>query len=202
MASPCTSERFFFTVKHFPAVIDERLNIMAFVEASLDLVAIVERLGTVFTPVTVDMQGNIDKIKKSYKYDENSCLLELMLDEKAKGETTAAEGVLWLNRALFFFELIFIEIINKLKDQIPPNDVNMKEIFTKAYEGSVKPYHNWITRQLFSFLCKMSPNLPQLLKSLEIDNLVKYIQISESYNVKLHLIRCKIDDFLKDNNIP
>lgn len=85
MASPCTSERFFFTVKHFPTVIDERLNIMAFVEASLDLVAIVgtyyfflnlrvmflvslyltcfffsERLGKIFTPVTVDMQGNIE----------------------------------------------------------------------------------------------------------------------------------------------
>lgn len=43
-----------------------------------------------------------------------------------------------------------MEIVSKLKEQIPPSDVNMKEIFTKAYEGSVKQYHGWITQQLFS----------------------------------------------------
>lgn len=48
----------------------------------------------------------------------------------------------------------------------------------------------------------MSPDLPQLMTSMEIENVDEYIQISETYNAKLHLIRCKIDDFLKDNNIP
>lgn len=38
------------------------------------------------------------KIKKYYKYDENSCLLELMLEEVKNGKPMGAEGVLWLNR--------------------------------------------------------------------------------------------------------
>lgn len=29
----------------------------------------------------------------------------------------------------------------------------MKDVFTVAYEGSVKKYHNWITQQLFTVSC-------------------------------------------------
>lgn len=50
-------------------------------------------------------------------------------------------------RALLFFELTFQEILISLKSK--QLDVNMKKIFTSAYEGSVKQYHNWITQQLF-----------------------------------------------------
>lgn len=51
-------------------------------------------------------------------------------------------------RALMFFELAFVEILEHLKSR--NYDVNMKKIFTVAYEGSVRKYHNWVTQQLFT----------------------------------------------------
>lgn len=202
MAGTSTNERFFLTIKHFPPVINGRINVLEFLAAASDLVALVERLGTVFTPVKIDMQGNVDKIVKHYKYDGDSCLLELMLEEKAKGVPIAAEGILWLNRALLFFELTFKEIVRNLQAQTPQNDVNMKKIFSTAYEGSVRKYHNWVTQQLFSLICRMCPNLPQLMKSLDVEDCVKEFETElERFNITLHLVRCKIDDFFKDNNI-
>lgn len=42
MASTSTSESYFFlTIKHFPPVIDGRININEFINASTDLVAVV-----------------------------------------------------------------------------------------------------------------------------------------------------------------
>ncbi|XP_030024743.1 glycolipid transfer protein [Manduca sexta] len=200
MASSSTGgEIVFGNIKPFPPVVNGKINIVSFLEAADDLVSLIERLGTVFAPVKFDMQGNIDKIKRFYQFDENSCLLELMLEEKNNGKETVAEGVLWLNRALLFFELVFLETLKHLKAEC--YDVNMKNVFTLAYEGSVKKYHNWVTQQLFTVICKMRPTLPQVMKCFEVED-VKIFQIKlASFNITLHLVRCKIDDFFRDNNL-
>ncbi|XP_072943539.1 glycolipid transfer protein [Epargyreus clarus] len=190
----------FLNISFFPSVINGRINITKFLNAASDLLGLVERLGKVFAPVKYDMQGNIDKIKKHFKFNEESCLLELMLEEKSRKEHIGTESVLWLNRALHFFELVFQEIIVAL--QADNYDINMKDVFTVAYEGSVKKYHNWITQQLFTIICKMSPTFPQITKSLEVENEIKSFEsILTNFNVTLHLVRCKIDDFMNDNNI-
>ncbi|KAJ8725548.1 hypothetical protein PYW08_003731 [Mythimna loreyi] len=168
-------------------------------KTTLDLVAIVERLGTIFAPVKYDMQGNVDKIKKLFKYDKNSCLLELMLAETATGKP-GAESVLWLNRGMLFFEIMFTQILCHVETN--NIHVNMKKIFTVAYEGSVKRYHNWITQQLFTFICKMSPTLPDVIKAFEMeDNLKLFGTKVENLHAAIHEVRCKIDDFFKENNI-
>lgn len=51
-------------------------------------------------------------------------------------------------RALLFFELVFQETIACLK--LNNYDSGMKKIFSVAYEGSVKQYHNWVTQQIFT----------------------------------------------------
>ncbi|XP_028172633.1 glycolipid transfer protein [Ostrinia furnacalis] len=191
---------FWRNMKEFPPVIDGRIHFVSFLEAANDLISLVERLGKVFVPVKYDMQGNIDKVKKHYQYDEASCLLELMLDEYSRGKLNALEGILWLNRAFLFFELAFQEIIKCL--QSGNYDINMAKIFTVAYEGSVKKYHNWVTQQIFFFICKMSPSLLQLLKSLEVDSDMKTFETKlVQFNITLHLNRCKIDDFFKDHQL-
>lgn len=55
---------------------------------------------------------------------------------------------------------------------------------------------------LFQIICKMSPTLPQILKSFEAEqNLKQFEQDLATFNIKLHIIRCKIDDFFKELNI-
>ncbi|XP_045784815.1 glycolipid transfer protein isoform X1 [Maniola jurtina] len=189
----------FEAVKSFPSVANGKINIICFLEATSDLISLVGRLGKAFAPVKYDMQGNVDKIKMHYDYDKDSCLLELMLDEHSKGQHTAVEGVLWLNRALLFFELAFREIILCLQSR--NYDENMKKIFTVAYEGSVKKYHNWFTQQLFALICKMSPTLPQIMKSFEIENSDAFEMRLISFNATLNPVRSKIDDFFKEHNM-
>lgn len=194
-----TKECFFVAIRQYPPVINGRINIIEFIDASTDLVAIVERLGTIFAPVKYDMQGNVDKIKKLFTYDKNSCLFELMLAETATGKP-GAESVLWLNRGMLFFEIVFTQVLCHV--QTNNVDVNMKKMFTVAYEGSVKKYHNWVTQQIFNFICKMSPDLPDVIKSFEMEGNLKLFETKvESLHTALHLVRCKIDDFFKDNNI-
>ncbi|KAI8435143.1 hypothetical protein MSG28_003519 [Choristoneura fumiferana] len=89
----------FENLKDYPPVINGRINALKFLEATVELLRIVESLGKLFAPVRYDMEGNITKIKKLHVTDK-SCLLELMLDECSKGKPVATEGLLWLNRAL------------------------------------------------------------------------------------------------------
>ncbi|KAI5636311.1 glycolipid transfer protein (GLTP) domain-containing protein [Phthorimaea operculella] len=192
-------QKFYKTLKHFPTVLNGRIKVIEFLEASQDLIRVVDHLGTAVAPVKYDMQGNIDKIKKYFKYDESSCLLELMYNETAKGKP-GTESVVWLNRAILFFELTFQELIGLLQE----NNLNVpiKKVLTVAYEGSVKKYHNWVTQQIFSLICKMAPTIPQFLKSIEADDDLEVFRTAlTTFNIKVHLIRCKIDDFIKENNL-
>ncbi|CAH0692454.1 unnamed protein product [Chilo suppressalis] len=195
-----TDTPFFHNLKEFPPIIDGRINLTNFLAAANDLVLLVERLGKLFAPVKYDMQGNIDKIAKFFEFDETSCLLEVMLDEVNSGKCTGTEGVLWLNRAILFFEIIFQEILKCL--QANEQDINMTKIYIIAYEESVKKYHNWITQQLFALICKMSPTYSQIMKSLEVDKDVRGFELRlTSFNNKLHLVRYKIDDCFKEHNL-
>ncbi|XP_045445966.1 LOW QUALITY PROTEIN: glycolipid transfer protein [Melitaea cinxia] len=180
--------------------VNGKINVIEFLEATSSLIKVIERLGKAFAPVKYDMEGNVEKIKKYYKYDNNSCLLELMAEEHSKGKSEAAEGILWLNRALLFFELIFQQIIVSL--QTNNNEVDMNKIYNMAYEGSVKKYHNWITQQLFALICKVAPNFTQILKSFEVENnLNQFEEKLTNFNSTLHSVRTKIDDFFKERNL-
>ncbi|XP_013182092.1 PREDICTED: glycolipid transfer protein [Papilio xuthus] len=187
-------------INYFPSVVNGRINFILFIKASSDLLILIDRLGKIFTPVKQDIQGNIDKINKYYKYDENSCLLELMLEEVKNGKPLGAEGVLWLNRALLFFELTFHGILDNFKSD--PNEVNMKKVYISAYEGSVKKYHGWMTQQLFNTMCRMAPTLPQIIKSFEVENNINIFESKLSiFNEALHLVRWEIDKFFENNNL-
>lgn len=47
----------------------------------------------------------------------------------------------------------------------------------------------------------MSPTLPQVMKSFGVDDIQAFERKLASFNITLHLVRCKIDDFFKDNNL-
>ncbi|KAL4714071.1 hypothetical protein ACJJTC_008425 [Scirpophaga incertulas] len=198
MDSANTNNGFFHNIINFPPIVNETINVNDFLCASDDLVSLIERLGKVFSPVKYDMQGNIDKIRSCMIVDD-ICLFEVMRNEVNNGKFNAVEGLMWLNRALLFFELIFHEIHKYLETSTL--DINMTKVYSVAYEGSVKKYHNWVTQKLFTLICRMSPSLPQIMKYLEVDNDVDAFKSRlADYNMKLHVVRCKIEDFYLQNN--
>ncbi|CAK1552150.1 unnamed protein product [Leptosia nina] len=188
----------FHDLNYFPTVERGKINISQFLKASLDLLCIVDSLGSIMKPVKNDMQGNIDKIQNKFVYDETSCLLELLHKEISKEEYNGAEATLWLNRALLFFELTFQEILKALKDK---QEINMKAIFTIAYEGSVKKYHNWAVQKLFMVICRLSPTFPQILTSLGLENVEQFETKMTHFNESLHTVRCSIDTFYVENSL-
>ncbi|KPJ07827.1 Glycolipid transfer protein [Papilio machaon] len=203
MAAPIVPNKFILEeINYFPSVVNGKLHFIGFIKASSDLLILIDRLGKIFTPVKHDIQGNIDKIKKFYKYDENSCLLELMLEEVKNGKPLGAEGVLWLNRALLFFELTFHGILDNLKSD--PNEVNMKKVYMSAYEGSVKKYHGWMTQQLFNvrlyLYCNCNFHVRLCLYVFE-NNINVFESKLAIFNEALHLVRWEIDKFFEDNNL-
>ncbi|VVC92466.1 unnamed protein product [Leptidea sinapis] len=139
------------------------------------------------------------KIQSILDYNNDSCLIELLVMEKLRGKSVAVDATLWLNRALLFFELVFQEILNETK--LKNNDINMKRIFNSAYKGSVKQYHSWTIQQLFSVICKLSPSYTQILKSFGSENDLEAFEAHLSkFNSTLHQVRSKIDEFFVDNN--
>lgn len=189
-------------IKVFPDVFQEKIDVIEFLEASTYLVSLVDKLGKVFAPVKYDMQGNIDKIKKCYDTQKDACLLQLMTTERSKGQLVATESVLWLNRALLFFELLFLQIIQILKTANCNLCTSMTKIFTVAYEGSVKKHHNWVNKQLFTFMCKMSPNLQSILSSLGMDDDPEAFQSDMiTFNESLTKVRSKIDNYFESNKL-
>lgn len=48
----------------------------------------------------------------------------------------------------------------------------------------------------------MSPSLHQVMKSFEVDHDInKFETTLENFNISLHLVRCKIDDFFRENDV-
>ena len=48
----------------------------------------------------------------------------------------------------------------------------------------------------------MCPTQPQVYKSLEIEGRLQEFEVKlESFHATLHSVRCKIDDFFKDNKL-
>ncbi|KAG7307189.1 hypothetical protein JYU34_007342 [Plutella xylostella] len=198
MASKCNKISFDIN-KHFPIDNNNKINIVKFIEATSNLVGVIDNFGKLFTPVKLDIQGNIDNIKRHYKFDDSSCLLEQMTEETKKGPPVIAESVLWLNRSLLMFELIFQEMIAALQSK--NYNVTMKKILTIAYEGSVKKYHNWVTQQIFHLLCKMFSTLPVFLKQFNIENIDEFGNYLVQYNNALHSVRCQIDNYFISNHL-
>lgn len=47
----------------------------------------------------------------------------------------------------------------------------------------------------------MSPTLPQIMKSLEVDDVKIFELFLTNFNMKMHLVRCKIDNFIIEKNL-
>ncbi|XP_075982443.1 glycolipid transfer protein-like [Anticarsia gemmatalis] len=185
-------------MRDFPPVKNGRINCKEFLASSSDLVIVLHNFGAVFTPVRVDVQRNVNKMKKTFICDENSCLLELMTEAHARGDYEALLACLWLNRGLKLIELFFEQILTNSKANIHPEDMDTLEMFTKAYDGSLREHHNWIMQQLFEFICRMFPTLSQMMKSVGMgDHPKEYLENLERYNKSLTSIRTKLDNYFK-----
>ncbi|KXS14061.1 glycolipid transfer protein [Gonapodya prolifera JEL478] len=133
--------------------VEPGIEVNKFLLATEEVVGIFRLLNaTAFAPVISDMNGNIKKIRD--KYNENPSatptLQSIIQDERAKGQDTATVGMQWLFRGLCFTS-------DALRDSLSNPSHELAESFTKSYEGTLKPYHGFLVKGIFTVAMKACP---------------------------------------------
>ncbi|KAH0830116.1 het-c2 protein [Lanmaoa asiatica] len=131
----------------------EGIDTLAFLEASEGVVRLFKLLeNPAFAPVVSDIDGNITKVRTRYlAHPAQSTTLELLIhNEQSEKKRPATEGLMWLIRGLLFtYKALHTA-------QSDPN-TELAKAFTKGYEASLRQYHNFIVRGIFSVAMKACP---------------------------------------------
>ncbi|GIX78755.1 glycolipid transfer protein [Caerostris darwini] len=155
---------FFKEISKFPSVEDEIIEFLPFIEACKGIVKFVELLGSIFTPVRHDIQGNIEKLSKIHLSDETkfSTINAIIKFEVENSESQIGiDALLWLKRALEFVHVFLTCFVDDSKQETCSE--NLSPFFHKAYEEKLKPYHGWIVQKLFGWMVLAAPSRKSLL---------------------------------------
>jgi hypothetical protein len=98
------------------------------------------------------MIGNIKKIRDRFLADpvNGATLQGLVKSELASGKHTATEGLLWLNRGLHFTSL-------SLRQNLTNPSQELADSFRSAYTNTLKPYHSFVVKPIFSAAMSATP---------------------------------------------
>lgn len=118
-----------------------------------NLIPRVDLLGSAaFRPVKSDIAGNIKKLRDRQlaKPLESETVQSLVVNELKEGTHRASEGLLWLNRGLdFTSKAIALNLDN-------PNE-ELSVSFRAAYGDTLKPYHSFVVKPIFSAAMSATP---------------------------------------------
>eukprot|EP00118_Oscarella_pearsei_P011825 m.82460 g.82460 ORF g.82460 m.82460 type:complete len:677 (+) comp36292_c0_seq5:1162-3192(+) len=120
--------------------------------------------GTAFIPVKSDINGNIAKLRKKYQTNPNKfqTLQQIVNDELATNTCTAknsaTDALLWLKRGLEFIHLFLIEVVHGQQD--------LSVAAGNAYGRTLRRFHGWIVRGVFSLAVKAVPYRKDFMKTL------------------------------------
>ncbi|XP_062572325.1 glycolipid transfer protein-like [Saccostrea cucullata] len=146
-------------VKHFEVPGDDgKISTLPLLEAARGVVEMVSAFGKAFSPVKSDINGNIEKLQKKYEMDKEKFItINAMLDDEMENKSTdlAKVGGLWLVRGLNFLRTFMQLLIKEYKGG--SKEESMKQIITAAYEATLKKYHGFIVKKVFSGVSSFAP---------------------------------------------
>ncbi|KAF9527325.1 glycolipid transfer protein domain-containing protein [Crepidotus variabilis] len=146
-------------------VTDAGVDTVKFLEASDGLVGLFDLLGsTAFSVVQSDLRGNIVKVRTRYEAtpQQSATLESLVENEKAEKKRTATEGLMWLLRGLSF-------TCKALQNAQANKDQELAQNFTKSYEDTLKKFHNFVVKGIFTVAMKACPYRKDFYEKLASD---------------------------------
>eukprot|EP00931_Biecheleriopsis_adriatica_P038333 TRINITY_DN21962_c0_g1_i1.p1 TRINITY_DN21962_c0_g1~~TRINITY_DN21962_c0_g1_i1.p1 ORF type:complete len:493 (-),score=92.64 TRINITY_DN21962_c0_g1_i1:69-1547(-) len=155
---------------HAVAVSDDGVSASGFTEAAFATIVVFDSFGKVLSQMKQDMRGNIDMITNNLE-KRHGVTLEVMIDEEAtqagsfagaNKHGNATTGVLWLTRALRLLERTLIELVNDCEK-------SLSQCVRVAYESTLKPHHNWLTRNVVSTGLLAAPSRSSFMATLSAD---------------------------------
>lgn len=143
------------TVKSFAdvTVTDTSIDTLEFLEASKGLVGLFDLLGSAaFSMVQSDLSGNIAKVRARYDAAPtlSGTLQLLVANEKGEKKRPATEGLMWLLRGLSF-------TCKALQSAQANKTQELSAAFTKGYDDTLKKFHNFVVKGIFSVAMKACP---------------------------------------------
>lgn len=134
-------------LKGFPAEINGKIETVAFIEAANEIIGIIESFGKLFTPVVMDMRGNVDNLLAHYQKDAENrkYIFDMILNDQPK---STHPWLLWLGRALELIERFFWYIINS-DAIIKEKSDDLRPMITQAYNEVLKPFHGFFLQNTF-----------------------------------------------------
>ncbi|KAF6232558.1 hypothetical protein HO173_009226 [Letharia columbiana] len=132
---------------------DNAIPTSDFLEAAESLTTLFDVLGSMaFTPVKNDMIGNIKKVRDRQLATpaDSETLQSLVTNELKTKKHTAAEGLLWLVRALDFTSQGIRSNLQNPSDELSAS-------FRTAYGNTLKPHHSFMVKPIFSAAMSATP---------------------------------------------
>ncbi|XP_022079362.1 pleckstrin homology domain-containing family A member 8-like isoform X2 [Acanthaster planci] len=144
---------------------EDGINTGLFLDACSQIVEILDAMGSsAFTPVKMDMNGNIKKLRQKYSTDPSAFnTLQAIVQQETRSSTyqlknSATEALMWLRRALEFVCAFLEEIIKGEKD--------LPSAATAAYKRSLQKFHGWVIQGVFSLAVRAAPYYEDFMKCL------------------------------------
>jgi len=141
------------------------IDTVTFLKASEGLVGLFDLLGSAaFTAVQADLKGNIVKVRTRYDAtpELSDTLQKLVKNEQGEKKRTATEGLMWLVRGLSFTCKGLMKAQEDKKQEL-------SVAFGKSYEETLKQYHNFVVKGVFSVAMKACPYRADFYKKLAAD---------------------------------
>ncbi|EEH34780.1 glycolipid transferprotein HET-C2 [Paracoccidioides lutzii Pb01] len=171
---------------------DNAISTTEFLEAAESLTTLFDLLGSVaFTPVKNDLLGNIKKIRDRQLAApaESETLQALVLNELKAKKNTATVGLLWLVRGLDFTAQALRHNISNPTDELSAS-------FRVAYGKTLKPYHNFLIKPIFTAAMGATPYRKDFYANLGDDS-VKSQAALELSTTSLEKIVSILKEFLE-----
>ncbi|EPT04659.1 hypothetical protein FOMPIDRAFT_1021836 [Fomitopsis schrenkii] len=183
------------TVKSFAdvPVTDAGVDTVQFLQAADGVVGLFDLLGSAaFTAVQSDLKGNIVKVRA--RYDANPALSatleQLVENEKGEKKRTATEGLMWLLRGLSF-------TCKALQHAQAHSTEELSVAFSKAYEATLKKFHNFVVKGVFSVAMKACPYRAEFYTKLASDPAGGAAVSTETLNEELNKWLAALDSIVK-----
>ncbi|KAI0725271.1 het-c2 protein [Fomitopsis betulina] len=183
------------TVKSFAdvSVTDAGVDTVQFLLAADGVVGLFDVLGSAaFTAVQSDLKGNIAKVRA--RYDANPALSatleQLVENEKGEKKRTATEGLMWLLRGLSF-------TCKALQNAQANQAEELSVAFTKSYEATLKKFHNFMVKGIFSVAMKACPYRADFYAKLASDPAGGAAVTTEVLNEGLNQWLAALDSIVK-----
>ncbi|CAM2717981.1 unnamed protein product [Rotaria socialis] len=147
----------------------EEIHSELFLSTCEQYINLIEKFNSkTFIPLRADANGNINKLKRKIINDPNKfqTLYSIVNDEiiakTTKEKNSATDALLWLKRSIHFLGCFLHEY--------GQDNQTVEDAMNKAYGQTLKRFHGWITRGVFSIALRSVPYKEEFLMSLAVNS--------------------------------